>query len=164
MLTKQFRELNRQAQVIENNKKIKVMKNIIFAQRNRDLNVLHFGDDFVAGEGTYRVITKCQAGFMISSDTQAKNAISAFRQYKPKAIQSIAYLLNSGHPIIVYARNGKKIWASECFLREVEVGDINQELYNTALYGQGQYQAVNAKSWASKAYVMNEENVEIITE
>ena len=89
---------------------------------------------------------------------------SAFRQYKPKAIQSIAFMMNGGHPITVFARSGKKVWASECFLREVEVADINQDLYNTALYSQNQYAAVNAKSWASKAYVMNESNQEIITE
>ena len=76
--------------------------------------------------------------------------------YKPKAIQSIAFLTNDGYPITVYARVGKKVWASECFLSEVTVGDINQALYNTALYGQGQYEAVNAKTWADKAYVMNE--------
>jgi len=137
------------------------MKNIIIAPGNRDLKVLSFMDKFVAGEGTYRVITKCKAGFMVSSDVQANSAIQAFRQYKPKAIQSIAYLINGGYPVTVYARAGKKVWASECFLSEVEVGDINQELYNTALYGQGQYQAVNAKSWASKAYVMNEEQVNV---
>ncbi|MFZ9296545.1 MAG: hypothetical protein ACO259_10105 [Bacteroidia bacterium] len=138
------------------------MKNLVLVNaRNRDLTVLGFSDGFVAGEGTYRVITKCKAGFMVTSDTIAKNAIGAFRQYKPKAIQSIAFMLN-GHPITVYARAGKKVWASECFLREVEVSDINQELYNTALYSQNQYAAVNAKSWASKAYVMNEENIEII--
>jgi len=133
------------------------MKNIIIVPGNRDLNVLSFMDRFVAGEGTYRVITKSKAGFMCSSEVQAKNAIGAFRQYKPKAIQSIAFILDNGHPITVYARNGKKVWASECFLREVEVGDINQELHNTALYGQGQYQSVKAKTWADKAYVMNEE-------
>ena len=137
------------------------MKNIIIAPGNRDLKVLSFMDNFKAGKGTYRVITKCQAGFMVSSDVEADSAIQAFRRYKPKAIQSIAYLLNGGYPVTVYARAGKKVWASECFLSEVEVGDINQELYNTALYGQGQYQAVNAKSWASKAYVMNEEQVNV---
>ena len=132
------------------------MKNVIVAPGNRDLKVLSFMDNFVAGEGTYRVITKCQAGFMVSSDVEADSAIQAFRRYKPKAIQSIAYLLNGGYPITVYARNGKKVWASECFLSEVTVGDINQDLSNTALYSQHQYAMVNAKSWASKAYVMNE--------
>jgi hypothetical protein len=140
------------------------MKNIIIAVKNKDLQLLSFGDKFEAGKGTYRVITKCKAGFMCSSDVEANSAIQAFRRYKPKAIQSIAYLLESGHPVTVYARNGKKVWASECFLRDIEVGDINQDLHNTALYNQYQYKAVNAKSWASKAYVMNETNQEIITE
>ena len=135
------------------------MKNIIIAQRNKDLNVLQLGTDFVAGEGIYRVITKCKAGYMVTSDIKASSAIQAFRRYKAKAIQSIAFMMNGGYPITVFARSGKKIWASECFLSEVEVGDINQDLYNTALYNQGQYVAVNAKSWASKAYVMNEEVV-----
>ena len=52
------------------------MKNIIIAQRNKDLKVLSFMDNFVAGEGTYRVITKCKAGFMITSDIKASSAIS----------------------------------------------------------------------------------------
>jgi len=133
------------------------MKNIIIAQRNKDLKVLSFMDNFVAGEGTYRVITKCKAGFMITSDIKASSAIQAFRRYKVKAIQSIAYLIGDGYPVTVYARSGKKVWASECFLSEVTVGDINQDLSNTALYGQGQYEAVKAKTWADKAYVMNEE-------
>ena len=134
------------------------MKDLVLVNaRNRDLTVLGFSDGFVASEGTYRVITKCKAGFMVTSDIQASSAIQAFRRYKPKAIQSIAFMLNGGHPITVYARAGKKVWASECFLSEVTVGDINQEMYNTALYGQGQYEAVKAKTWADKAYVMNEE-------
>ena len=133
------------------------MKNIIIASRNKDLKVTHLGDGFEAGKGTYRVITKCQAGFMVSSEIEANNAVAAFRRYKPKAIQSIAFLENDCYPITVYARAGKKVWASECFLSEVTVGDINQALHNTALYGQGQYEAVNAKTWADKAYVMNEE-------
>jgi hypothetical protein len=131
------------------------MKKVIIAPGNRDLRIL-MDENFKAGKGTYRVITKCQAGFMVSSDIEADSAIGAFRRFKPKAIQSIAFI-SHGYPITVYARAGKKVWASECFLSEVTVGDINQELYNTALYGPGQYKSVNAKTWADKAYVMNEE-------
>ena len=94
---------------------------------------------------------------MVSSDIQAHNVISAFRRFKPKAIQSIALIGGTNSPITVYARAGKKVWASECFLSDITVGDINQDLANTALYDQSQYAAVNAKSWAHKAYVMNEE-------
>jgi hypothetical protein len=134
------------------------MKDLVLVNaRNRNLTVLGFADKFVAGEGTYRVITKCKAGFMVTSDVETNSAISAFRRFKPKAIQSIAFMLNGGYPITVFARSGKKVWASECFLSEVTVGDINQDLYNTSLYNQYQYAAVNAKTWASKAYVMNEE-------
>ena len=137
------------------------MEDLIIASNNRDLIVLDYGKGFECGEGRYRVITKCQAGFTISSVVEAKSPIAAFRRYKAKAILSIAFIKESSnlveHDFTVFARSGKKIWAYTDFLREVEIGDINQDLYNTALYNQNQYQAVNAKSWADKAYVMNEE-------
>lgn len=132
--------------VINNNNKNK-NKNLIVSP----LNLLN------EGEGTYRVITKSQVGFMRSSDVEAKSAIDAFRRFKPKTIQSIAFISEDNFPITVFARAGKKIFASECFLSEVTVGDINQDLSNTALYCQDQYKAVNAKTWKCKAYVMNEE-------
>ena len=134
------------------------MKNLVVVKR-KDLNVLTFGDDSVFAKGTYRVITKCQAGFMVSSEVEAGSPIEAFRRYKAKAIQSIAFMLNGGHPITVYARTGKKVWATEQILSEMTVGDINQDLTNTALYDQAQYKAVNAKTWASKAYMINEDVV-----
>lgn len=136
-------------------------KKIIIANRDKNLQVLNYGETFQAGKGKYRVITKCQAGYMISSITEADSPIRAFRQYKPKSIQSIAVIKSINNvgefDFTVYARNGKKVWASEEFLAEVEVGDINQALSETALYSQEQYSAVNAKSWAAKAYVMNEQ-------
>lgn len=131
------------------------MKKVIIAPGNPNLRVLSGGSSFRAG--TYRVIVKVQAGFMVPNDTKADSAIDAFRQYKPKAIQSISYITpEGGHAMTVYARNGKKVWATESFLRDLTVGDINQDLYNTALYNQNQYQAVNAKTWADRAFVENE--------
>jgi hypothetical protein len=41
-------------------------------------------------------------------------------------------------------------------LEGLKVGTINQLWLNTELYSQEQYKVVNAKSWDSKAYVMNE--------
>lgn len=130
---------------------------IIIAVKNRDLQLLSFGDKFEAGKGTYRVITKCQAGFMTSSDREYSSPYEAFRSYKLKHLHSIAYVSDGGYALTLYARNGKKVWISPQILSELTVGDINQDLSNTALYNQFQYSAVNAKSWASKAYVMNEE-------
>ena len=131
------------------------MKKVIINNTNRNLFVLQEQSNFTAGEGTYRVITKSRAGFMTSSDVKAKSAVDAFRRFQAKAIQSIAFINESNFPITVFARTGKKIFASECFLSEVTVGDINQDLFNTALYCYNQYKSVNAKSWADKAYVMN---------
>lgn len=135
------------------------MENIVIAIRNRDLKVIDFTETFTAGR--YRVITKCQAGFMVTSIVEASSPIAAFRRYKAKAIQSVAFIKTNKNTsqgefdLTVYARAGKKVWACEDFLREITVGDINQDLSNTALYNQFQYQAVNAKTWADKAYVMN---------
>lgn len=133
------------------------MKNLIIAQRNNDLKVMSYhGSEELDSKGTYRVIYKCAAGFMASSDVEENSQISVFRRFQMKHVHSIAYVSKSGYPITVYARSGKKVWVSETLLSQLTVGDINQDLSNTALYNQYQYQAVNAKTWADKAYVMNE--------
>ena len=131
------------------------MKNLVFAQKNRDLNVFEHNSES-CGIGDYRVIYKCRAGFLASTVVKNVTAINAFRNYDPKSVHSIAYIRDT-HDSTVYARVGKKVWIAESMLVEFTVGDINQALYNTALYNQHQYKAVNASSWASKAYVMNEE-------
>ena len=133
------------------------MKNLVIAQRNNDLKVMSYhGSEELDSKGTYRVIYKCAAGFMASSDVEENSQISVFRRFQMKHVHSIAYVSKSGYPITVYARSGKKVWVSETLLSQLTVGDINQDLSNTALYNQYQYQAVNAKTWADKAYVMNE--------
>ncbi len=133
---------------------------LIIAVKNKDLRVSSYCED-MCGEGKYRVITKCQAGFMITSVKQARSAMEVFRSYKIKAVHSIARIKDVAHigehDFMVYARTGKKVWIEEDMLAQLTVGDINQDLYNTALYSQYQYQSVKAKTWADKAYVMNEE-------
>ena len=140
---------------------MKNLSKVVIAIKNKDLRVTSLGDDTMCGEGKYRVITKCQAGFMVASVVEASSAINALRRYKIKAVQAIARIkdiANIGErDFTVYARTGKKVWVEENMLAEMTVGDINQDLHNTALYNQYQYQAVNAKTWADKAYVMNEE-------
>ena len=122
---------------------------------NKDLRVLNSKTNISEGKHTYRAITKCKAGFMVSSTVEASSPIMAFRQYNPKSLQSLA-IVGDGFDFTVYARQGKKVWASDDILLEMTVGDINQSLANTALYSQTQYKAVNASSWASKAFVVNE--------
>ena len=124
---------------------------------DRDLKVFHKESTDMCGKGKYRVIVKCQAGFMATSTTEAESAIEVFRRYKLKSVHSIAKVINDDFDSTVYARVGKKIWIAEGLLVEIKVGDINQDLYKTALYSQYQYKSVNANSWESYAYQMNEE-------
>ena len=139
------------------------MKNtnkLVIAVKNRDLMITNLEDPFMCGEGKYRVITKCRAGFMVTSVIEASSAINALRRYKIKAVQSIARIKEvdgiGNYEFTIFARAGKKIWIEEDMLATMTVGDINQDLSKTALYNQFQYQSVNAKTWADKAYVMNE--------
>jgi hypothetical protein len=140
---------------------MKNMNKLVIAVKNRDLTITNLEDPFMCGEGKYRIISKCRAGFMVSSLTTAKSAIAVLRDCKMKAVQSISRIKDiegiGEYEFTVYARAGKKVWIEEDMLAEVTVGDINQDLYKTALYNQFQYQSVNAKTWADKAYVMNEE-------
>ena len=106
--------------------------------------------------GEYTIVTKCKAGFASVSTVKASSPYEVFRGYKKDAIMNMSF--NSGsNRFTVYARTGKNVWAGEELLREITVGDINDGgvMYKTSLYSQEQYQAVNAKSWADKAYVMN---------
>ena len=139
---------------------MKNMNKLVIAVKNRDLMITNLEDPFMCGEGKYRVITKCRAGFMVTSVIEASSAINALRRYKIKAVQSIARIKEvegiGNYEFTVFDRNGKKIWIEEDMLATMTVGDINQDLSKTALYNQFQYQSVNAKTWADKAYVMNE--------
>jgi len=136
------------------------MKKLVIAVKNRDLMITNLEDPFMCGEGKYRVISKCRAGFMVSSLTTAKSVIAVLNSCNKKAVQSITRIKDiegiGEYEFTVYARAGKKIWIEEDMLAEITVGDINQDLSKTALYNQFQYQAVNAKTWADKAYVMND--------
>ena len=59
--------------------------------------------------------------------------------------------------LTVFSRTGKVVnLIDESILVNLTVGTINQLYYNTNLYNQYQYKAVNSKTWASMAYKMNE--------
>ena len=109
-------------------------------------------------EGTYNVVTKCKAGFPTISSVQAKTPYEVFSRYVKGAIMNISLVGENGFNFTMYARIGKKVWISEEILKEVKVGDINDggTMYKTGLYSYGQFELVNAKTWADKAYVMNQ--------
>jgi len=118
----------------------------------KDLNVV----DFIQGrKGTYQAIVKVQAGFMTAYEIG--NELPSLNRWKKGALQTIQFQPEGSKAwLTVFARKGNKIvLADQELLETIEVGTINQLFYNTNLYNQAQYEAVNAKTWADKAFSKN---------
>ena len=124
--------------------------------------------DFIQGrKGQYRAIVKCQAKFMtvvedlgIAANWGRKewnSAIDVFRGFKRGALQTIQFRAEDSNTwITVFAKAGNKVVLADVeLLMDMTVGDINQDWSKTNLYNQMQYAAVNAKTWADKAFVKN---------
>ena len=107
-------------------------------------------------EGTFQAITKVPAGFMVA--TEIGSEVPSLNRWKKGALQTIQFKAQGvDHWITVFARKGTKVvLIDEKIAEKVEAGTINQLFYNTNLMDQKQYQAVNAKTWADKAFLLNE--------
>ena len=117
--------------------------------------------DFISGrKGTYQVIVKTPAGFMTAYEIGTE--LPSLNRWKKGALQTIQFQPEgSTYWIIVFARKGTKVVILDKEIAEqLEVGTVNQLFYNTNLYSQDQYQAVGAKTWADKVFVLNESNLE----
>jgi hypothetical protein len=128
---------------------------------------IHMTDFIQDRPGQFRAIVKVKAGFFTIVDDLGIQAnwgrqrwnrgIEVFRSFQKGALQTIEFKAEgSNNWLTVFARNGKtvKLMDRQLF-EEIEVGDINQIWSNTNLYSQTQYGMVNAKTWASKAFIMN---------
>lgn len=128
--------------------------------------------DFIKGnKGQFRAITKVRGGFMTVSDFNehtnelfSKNPSSVLGWYKKGALQTVQFKPEgSNYWLTVFARVGKKIkLVDKDILKDLKVGTINSVWFNTELYNYQQYSVVNAKNWDSKAFVMNEEVMEVV--
>ena len=109
-------------------------------------------------DGKYIVVTKCRAGYPVTSIIEASSPYQVFRRYQTGAILNISFMnQNVNHSFTMYARQGKKVWISPALAKDITVGDINDgnQMVKTSLYSQDQYKAVNAKTWASKVFIQN---------
>ena len=127
------------------------------------LNTVDCLKDF--SKGKFRFISKCRAGFYTVVDAKEsagpkylENPESLMSAYKPGALQTIEFCSDEGdYYLTVFARVGRKIkLIDQSILRSLTVGTINTYWQKTELYNQDQYSAVNSKTWASLAYVMND--------
>ena len=128
--------------------------------------------NFIKGnKGQFRAITKVKGGFMTVSDFNehnnelfSKNPSSVLGWYKKGALQTVEFKPEgSNYWLTVFARVGKKIkLVDKDILKDLKVGTINSLWFNTELYNYQQYSVVKAKNWDCKAFVMNEEVMEVV--
>ena len=130
---------------------------------NRDMMLVDILSQY--GSGEFRHIVKTKLGMTccnardFDNPRMMEHPESIISGYKQGVLQTVQFN-PSGTDIwlTIFSRTGKKVkLIDESILVNLTVGTINSMYYNTNLYNQYQYKAVNSKSWASMAYKMNEE-------
>ena len=114
--------------------------------------------DFIQGrKGTFRAIVKVQAGFYSSVNCEKDTLAGVVSRFKKGALQNVEFTPEGvNYPLTVFAKKGKNIvLADKSLLQEMTVGDINGLYSESNLMDLAQYKAVNAKTWADKAFVNN---------
>ena len=143
------------------------MTHLINTTEIQTINIIR-ADHYDKLPGKFRFITKCRAGYFTCNDARDfdderlyKNPASVLGAYKKGALHTVEYKPHGSDTFFtVFAKKGNKIiLMDEAIMEGVDVGTVNQLWYNTNLYSQTQYSAVNTKTWASKVFVMNEEPV-----
>ena len=122
------------------------------------------------GEGEYRWIVKTKLGMTsvdgrsFDNDRCSKHPECIISGYKKGAIQTVQFKPKGilDYYFTIFSRTGKKVkLIDETILANLTVGTINSMYDNTNLMDMNQYKSVNSKSWASKAFTMNEVEVNV---
>lgn len=133
----------------------------------RTVNIIN-NDHYPTKPGKFRFISKCKAGYMTCTDARDfdderlyNNPESVLSRYKKGALHTVEYKPSgSDNYFTVFAKKGNKIiMMDEAIMAGLDVGTINGTWYNTNLMDSDQYRAVNAKTWADKAFVGNKQPV-----
>ena len=116
---------------------------------------LHITSMIGQSKGTFQAIVKVPAGYLVAYELGSE--LPSLNRWKKGALQTIQFQPEgSSHWLTVFARKGTKVIILDLKIAEaLEVGTVNQLFYNTNLYDQGQYQAMKAKTWADKVFVIN---------
>jgi len=128
--------------------------------------------NFICGRnGQFRAVVKVKAGFMTVVEFNqhtnvdfSKDPSRVLGWFNKGALQTVEFKPEgSNYWLTVFARVGKKIkLVDQDMLKGLKVGTINSLWFNTELYSQYQYNAVNAKTWDSMAFVNNEKEMELV--
>jgi hypothetical protein len=119
----------------------------------KDLTVVNWIGD---NKGIFQAIVKVQAGYMIAAEIGSE--LPSLNRWKKGALQTIQFKAEgTNYWTTVFAKKGTKvILLDEKIAETITVGTINSLFYNTNLIDQAQYRSVNAKTWADKAFLLNE--------
>jgi len=119
----------------------------------KDLTVVNWIGD---NKGIFQAIVKVPAGFMTAYEIGSE--LPSLNRWKKGALQTIQFKAEgANHWMTVFAKKGTKIiLLDEKIAETITVGTINSLFYNTNLIDQAQYRSVNAKTWADKAFLLNE--------
>ena len=106
-------------------------------------------------KGIFQAIVKVPAGYLVAYELGSE--LPSLNRWKKGALQTIQFQPEgSKHWLTVFARKGTKVIILDLQIAEqLEVGTVNQLFYNTNLMDQGQYQAMRAKTWADKVFLIN---------
>ena len=117
---------------------------------------LHITSMIGQSKGTFQAIVKVPAGYMVAYELGSE--LPSLNRWKKGALQTIQFQPEgSSHWLTVFARKGTKVIILDLKIAEqLEVGTVNSLFYNTNLMDQGQYQAMKAKTWADKVFLLNE--------
>jgi hypothetical protein len=110
--------------------------------------------------GVFRAIVKTQSGALVSYTVgNVADYTDILGNWKKGARQTLEFVptgSDSDRGLTVFARKGKTIlWIDQQIAAALKVGTVNQLYFNTNLYDQNQYAAVNSKTWDSYVFKMN---------
>ena len=132
----------------------------------QDIMTVNILDQYEGGEFRHIVKTKlgmtCVDARDFDNVRMNKFPESIISGYKRGVLQTVQFKAEGSDTwLTVFSRTGKKVkLIDETILRNLTVGTINSMFDNTNLMDQNQYRAVNSKTWASMAFIMNENKVE----
>lgn len=120
----------------------------------------HHGKD---SKFEFRTVTKNRAGYGINEYRDFENEgftedpSKILSYYMKGVLQTVqCRVIGSEYWMTIFKLKGKKVTMIDVkILENLKVGQINDAYYNTDLYNQANYKAVNAKTWADYAYRMN---------
>ena len=115
--------------------------------------------DFIQNrKGTLQAIVKTPSKMLVAYELDEYYSLDTIlNNWHKGALQTLQFKPKGSKSwLTVFARSGNKvILIDNQIAKSIKVGTVNQLFYNTNLYDQNQYQAVNSTNWDSYVFISN---------